>query len=361
MSKILQRSLIFIAILLGLISTTASAVSITGVYGRYRWSHDSGIVASSDKISVSRLQTLTSDDTRYKTWALVLVTNNSQDYATHLPVALTDNYQFSITGRITLTDNGLNGESMTWASDDPFTESSTVISAYGKTATVLAYVTLPQSDTRRLSVSGYFQAFTTCTTVPCQRMESFTAPSIDMKLVPVTSGTDLTTYSVASVLTGEYVPVKAACGIDITPTTINFGTVKPISRGAMLAQASTRVKAYCGAAAYGSTNKLTVYLSPQDPSTTDDTLALMSVDGLGVRYTIGSTSATCSRTSALDYFVKRTLGTATVTRSRDFWWDPWEYTAGTADNKINWALCQTADRVPPGSFTGAIDYVLTLD
>ncbi len=304
------------------------------------WSYNSqdGILWQGDMIEVS----LSGQMAPNKTIAVVVSTNTVK--AQSLPINLGQFY-FTLVGDLTFR-NLTSGQEYSWHSDEPLSTSTTALRAGSQVVQVLSSLKTLMSGAQNVSVMGSVRPVLICQQVPCMYSATIRVPDITLTFAIVENGVY---FPAPKLINGSTLRLQSDCSMDISPTRINFGAVSRQSSGSMLASASTRVTAGCRVMPDGASGVF-ITLKPQSQDASDSTLALVGKEGLGVRYTLNNAAAVCTRSAALSYNVEHRLSDMTA-RSDDFY--------GTG--KINWALCQTSDYVPAGSFTGRVDYVLKID
>lgn len=153
--------------------------------------------------------------------------------------------------------------------------------------------------------------------------------------------------------------VKSTCDFSVSPTRIDFGTVKPGFEGDLLARKVTTVTASCSRAEPGS---VYIRLDPAHGIDAGDTsLTFFSDPSLGLRYNINA-DVSCSRSGSLPWGTSQPQKVADMEKP---WWsfDSFGLTAFTMTGKgtISWGVCQLQPSVPAGTYRTSVNYTLWVD
>ncbi len=351
---VMERLRALVLSLVLLLGTAHAAVTIPDMSDWDTAGSMDGILWQGDfqAVDVSKAVTLESN-TASQIYALSMFYGNE---STTLPLGNNSVFKMGFTGRLTLTDE-TTGESATWESNDPNAFSTQTVTQNRATVNAMTYLRLDRSlaRTHKLRISGNIRPVLMCLSQPCATAGDSVNLSFALTNLKIVNLYNAEPISMYTVINKSTISIGTTCAIDLSPGNIQFGNnLKAKSKGSLLATASSTVKATCRSTfwSYWGGYVLKVWLVPEDSDQSDDTLALMSREGLGVRYTVNDTPATCSRSQAESYRVAKTVSNLT----RPFLGERY-----TGSGTINWALCQTADHIESGNFSGRVSYTIWID
>lgn len=319
-------------------------------------SNDSGVIFSRDSVAWSgELQNINLTRTVWadnQVWiAAVQVDSNSFFSALPVTVENTSTYKIALVGQLRLTDT-TTGESVEWSATDAQTSSTMMVDAGSGSSPVLAKLISSSARGHTVTLTGQVRPVMFCTVTPCNPLGSewgnfgitkkFRIPQVSIALRYENSWGDLRGAETVTILNSSNVDLISRCSVDIAPTNINFGLVRPRGKDQLLASARSNVLVSCNTRFFERfpVFKISIGLWPETPSA-DRTAALVSKSGLAVKYS-WSNADPCRRP---EYFGEVLEGSF--------------YDSGYVP--IYWGLCQTSSHVEPGDFTGRIIYQITPD
>lgn len=152
--------------------------------------------------------------------------------------------------------------------------------------------------------------------------------------------------------------VKSSCDFSVSPTSIDFGTVRQGFEGDLLARKETYVTASCSRAEPGS---IYIRLDPVRGIDASDTHLTTFSPELGLRYNLNA-DVTCSRSGSLPW------GSAQTQKLGDLgkpWWS-WDVIRPIAfimngEGMISWGVCQLKPNVPAGTYRTSVNYTIWVD